>query len=165
MIGRFLASTAVAGVLFTGAAMAQMSAPPPNNAPSDQPARIQTQNPGPRDQANPTTTPAMNKDQQNRDQIGQAGTSTTPSNSSTSTSGSNSSTKASSGDQRTLGQKMGDSMRHAGQKVKSAFSSDKSSNKQSAQGHNMDNIADQLNACQAKPQAERQGCMDQATRM
>jgi len=30
-------------------------------------------------------------------------------------------------------------------------------------GHRMDNIADKLNACQQKAQAERKMCMDQAT--
>ncbi|HEX9463655.1 MAG TPA: hypothetical protein VGB82_13745 [Alphaproteobacteria bacterium] len=157
MIGRFLASTAVAGVLVTSAAMAQMSAPPPNNAPADQPARIQTQNPAPRDQANP----AMNSDQQRRDQIGQAGGGTATDNSGTSMS------RDRSNDDRSMTQRAGDSMRRAGQKVKSAFSSDKSNAraKQSAQGHDKDNIADQLNACQAKPQADRQACIDQATRM
>lgn len=155
MIGRYLASTAVAGVLMTSAAMAQMSSPPPNNAPADQPARIQTQNPAPRDQS----APAMNSDQQRRGQLGQAGSGTAPTDkSSTSMSPSDR-----SNDNRSMTQRAGDSMRHAGQKVKSAFSSDKS--KQSAQGHQKDNIADQLNACQAKPQAERQACVDQATRM
>ena len=31
-------------------------------------------------------------------------------------------------------------------------------------GHSMDNIADKLNACQAKPEADRKSCMDQATK-
>jgi hypothetical protein len=38
-------------------------------------------------------------------------------------------------------------------------------NKQTAQGHKLDNIADKLNACGALPAAERQSCIDQATRM
>jgi hypothetical protein len=150
MIGRFLASTAVAGVLFTSAAMAQMSAPPSNNAPSDQPARMQTQNPAPRDQANPSTTRPMNSDQQRRDQVGQAGGGTMPSDSSSSS--------MSRSDSRSMTQRSGDSMQRTGQKTKGR-------SRQTAQGHNMDNIADQLNACQAKPQAERQACVDQATRM
>ena len=33
------------------------------------------------------------------------------------------------------------------------------------EGHKMDTIADKLNACQAKPAADRQSCMDSATRM
>jgi hypothetical protein len=32
-------------------------------------------------------------------------------------------------------------------------------------GHKMDNIANQLNACQAKPATDRQSCMDSATKM
>jgi hypothetical protein len=181
MIGRFLASTAVASVLFAGAAMAQM-APPPNNAPNDQPARIQTQNPGPRDTANPARSPSTtSSDQQKRDQIGQAGGGTTPRDNSstmmnrgsTDNGSMSNSTSTGSKDDRSMSQRAGDSMRNAGRKVKNTFSSDKSSsdhssgrmNKQSAEGHKMDNIADQLNACQAKPQAERQSCIDQATRM
>lgn len=31
-------------------------------------------------------------------------------------------------------------------------------------GHRLDNIADRLNTCQKRPQAERQSCMEQATR-
>jgi len=148
MIVRFLASTAVAGVLFTGAAMAQMSSPP-NNTPSAQPAPIQTQNPRPRDSSQ-------------SGQVGQAG-------SGAATSGTSSQTQSTPTDQsatphRSMTQRAGDSMKHAGQKVKSAFSSNKSS-KQTAQGHSKDNIADQLNACETKPQAERQSCIDAATRM
>jgi hypothetical protein len=30
-------------------------------------------------------------------------------------------------------------------------------------GHQMDNVADKLNACQAKPQGERQSCMNAVT--
>ncbi len=33
------------------------------------------------------------------------------------------------------------------------------------EGHKMDHMADKLNACQAKPAAERQSCMDSATKM
>ncbi|HTP81630.1 MAG TPA: hypothetical protein VMQ11_01730 [Alphaproteobacteria bacterium] len=33
------------------------------------------------------------------------------------------------------------------------------------EGHKMDHVADKLNACQAKPAAERQSCMDSATKM
>ncbi len=32
------------------------------------------------------------------------------------------------------------------------------------EGHKMDNIADKLNACEMKPQSERQGCINDATR-
>jgi hypothetical protein len=38
-------------------------------------------------------------------------------------------------------------------------------NKQTAQGHKLDNIADKLNVCGGRPPAERQSCMDEATRM
>ena len=31
-------------------------------------------------------------------------------------------------------------------------------------GHKMDNIADKLNACEMKPQSERQSCINDATR-
>lgn len=34
----------------------------------------------------------------------------------------------------------------------------------SKEGHKLDNIADKLNACQMKPQADRQACIDDATR-
>ncbi len=134
MITRLLASTAAA-VLFTGVAMAQMSAPPANNSPADnsssgQPAPIQTQNPSP------------------RGQLGQA-----PSSDSTT-----------SQDQATPRRSMSQRMKSSGQKAKSAMTSKRGS-KQTAQGHEKDNIADQLNACQSRPQAERQSCIDQATRM
>ena len=38
-----------------------------------------------------------------------------------------------------------------------------SMSKKMGPGHRMDNIADKLNACQQKAQAERKMCMDQAT--
>jgi hypothetical protein len=36
--------------------------------------------------------------------------------------------------------------------------------KETAQGHQRDNVAEQLNACAAGPASERQACMDQASR-
>jgi len=144
MIGRFLASTAVVGVLFTGAAMAQMTSPP-NNSPSAQPAPIQTQNPRPRDNS------------MQNGQVGQAG-------SDTSTSGTTSQSDQSAAPHRSMTQRAGDSIKHTAQKAKAAMTPNKG-NKQTAQGHSMDNIADQLNACETKPQAERQSCIDAATRM
>ncbi len=42
-----------------------------------------------------------------------------------------------------------------------------SGNRQTAQtpGHQQDNIADKLNACESKPMSERQSCINDATRM
>lgn len=34
----------------------------------------------------------------------------------------------------------------------------------SKEGHKLDNIADKLNACETMPQAQRQSCIDDATR-
>jgi len=150
MIGRILASTAVVGVLFTGAAMAQMTSPP-NNTPSNQPAPIQTQNPGPRDGS------------MQNGQLGQAGSgATTPGT--TSQSDQSAQPGQSATPHRSMTQRAGDSMKRGANKAKAAMTPNKG-NKQTAQGHAKDNIADQLNACEVKPQAERQSCIDQATRM
>jgi hypothetical protein len=43
--------------------------------------------------------------------------------------------------------------------------SSSTTNKQMAQGHKLDNIADKLNACATRPTSERQSCIDQATHM
>jgi hypothetical protein len=139
MIRRFLASAAVAAML-TGTAWAQMSAPPSS---SDQngsapPANIQTQNPGPRSQA-----------QAPADQSG--------------TSSSSSSTSTQSSSKPSMTQRAASAVKRTGQKAKSAMSG--SHNKQTAEGHKLDNIANQLNACETKSQSERQSCIDQATRM
>lgn len=72
--------------------------------------------------------------------------------------------------QPSMGERAMQDMKDAGQKVKSAFSSDKSKSgmsatKQTAQGHEQDNVADKLNACEGKPMSERQSCIASATRM
>jgi hypothetical protein len=41
----------------------------------------------------------------------------------------------------------------------------KSGSKTMKSGHKMDNVADKLNACQSKAMADRQSCMDMATKM
>jgi hypothetical protein len=41
----------------------------------------------------------------------------------------------------------------------------KGSGKMAKEGHKMDNIADKLNACQTMPADQRQGCVDNATKM
>ena len=40
----------------------------------------------------------------------------------------------------------------------------KSSKMPMKEGHRLDNVADKLNGCQARPQNERQRCMDEATK-
>jgi hypothetical protein len=47
----------------------------------------------------------------------------------------------------------------------SAMHSDMHKGGMAKEGHKMDNIADKLNACQAKSAGERQSCMDAATKM
>lgn len=138
MIGRFLASTAVA-VMLTGTAMAQMTPPPSNDQGANPPpARIQTQNPAPRNQAQAPATDQMNRgDQMNQNNMSQP----------------------SMGDRAATGAK------RTGQKAKSAMSGRGSANKQTAEGHAKDNIADKLNACEMKSASERQSCIDEATRM
>jgi hypothetical protein len=146
MIGRFLASTAVA-VLMIGTAAAQMSSPPSSNdqGANPPPATIQTQNPGPRGQAQ---APAPN-DQMNNDQMNQGSTQTQSSKPS-------------------MTQRAVQGTKNEYHKAKAALTGDKPASKQSAQGHSKDNIADQLNACEAKTvnsANDRQACIDQATHM
>jgi len=65
-------------------------------------------------------------------------------------------------------QPMGQSSAKPARKSAKSSSSTKgssSTNKQMAQGHKLDNIADQLNACATRPTSERQSCIDQATHM
>ena len=135
MIGRLLASAALL-VALAGTAMAQMTAPPPANpGPSGPNAAPMNSGPG---KASPG---ALNGGHtlNNRTHVGTNSTS--------------------------AGQAAASGPRSLHPEASRSSGSNMNSARQTAQGQGQNNLADKLNACEAKPVSERQACISAATRM
>lgn len=137
MIARLLTSAAAAAVILTGISAVSFAQDP--NSPNRTPSQSTDQQMRSRDQA-----PGYQSYQQPTDQNTQ-----TPSRKSSKSSSGMKDRSSMSGDSSST----------------SSMSRSGSSSKQTAQGHKLDNVADQLNACNLRPVAERQSCIDQITRM